>query len=65
MTDRNKKGRQAFLKGSKNGHHILTEIQVREIKFGNMNTKECMNMFGISQPTVSAIRCNRSWKHIK
>jgi hypothetical protein len=68
MKDRNNKGRQAFLKGSKNGQAILTEDQVIKIRefrsICKTPVKELANMFCVSVCCIEDILYNRSWRHI-
>lgn len=62
MEDRSSKGRYA---GIWNGRSVLTEQEVRAIRFTEIGTiKEIASKYGISKSAVSAIINNISWTHI-
>jgi len=52
-----------------NSNQILKPEQVKEIKIALLNSYKGINndlakKYGISNGTISQIRCNRKWKHI-
>jgi len=55
--------------GEKSGHHTLKEQDVIEIRLlcdeGILTQKQIAKKFGVSRMTISAIKNNRRWKHIK
>lgn len=67
IKDRDKKGRQADIRGSKNPHSKLTEEKVTKIKeslsFGISIIKLGIE-YGVSFSNISKIKCGHTWKHI-
>jgi len=53
-------------KGQKHGRSKLTEIEAKEIKYGNKNLfqSEIAEKYGITQSQVSRIRLGKLWNHI-
>ncbi len=64
--DKMAKGRNKIMHGSKHGMHILTEKEVLEIRNlkGKVRTRDLAKMFLVSEPTISMILHNKTWKHI-
>lgn len=53
--------------GSKNPNSLLTEEKVKEIKLSLINGNSIRILstkFNVSIPTISAIKHNRTWKHV-
>jgi hypothetical protein len=69
MNDRNRKNRQAKLKGSANGFSILYEKQVIEIKNllkqGDLSFPKIAKIYGVSRSTISAISTGQNWSWLK
>lgn len=67
MDDRNKRGRQAKLKGSKNGSSKLTEDQVIEIKhrlsLGETQVSIASD-YGVRNTLISKIKLGINWSHV-
>jgi len=65
MDDRNRKNRQAKLKGSTNGFSKLKEEEVKEIKSlvfsGEHVYSEIAKRFNVCQSTISAIANGQNW----
>ena len=55
------------IRGENSNFAILTEEQVREIKFGykNLMYKEIASLYNVSPPLISLIKNNKRWKHVK
>jgi predicted XRE-type DNA-binding protein len=67
IADRDVKGRQVTLKGSKNVNAKLTEAAVKEIKLllaSGVMQKLIAKQFDVSQSNVSDIKRGRIWGHI-
>lgn len=62
--DRDEKGHQISHPGEEHGMAILTESQVKCILSSPESGRSLALKFGVSEVTVSAIRCGRLWKHI-
>ncbi len=66
--DRVKKGRQAKLKGSKNGRAKLIESDIPEIKKdleqGILTQREIAVKFDVSKAQISRIKLGTNWKHV-
>ena len=61
--------RSKFTTGTKNPKAVLTENQVREIKFkhfleGKLSQQQIANMYKVSKGAIGGIVQNRTWKHI-
>jgi len=52
------------LKGCDNPASILTEKQAAKIKIDRSKVKDIALKYGVSIPTIEAIRYGRTWKHI-
>jgi len=52
------------LRGSAHGMAILTEAKVRRIRASKKPTRELAAKYGVSIPTIHAIRSGRLWKHV-
>lgn len=52
------------LKGKDNPAAILTEKQVIKIKADRSKVKDIAEKYGVSIPTIEAIRYGRTWKHL-
>lgn len=56
------------LRGSRNGHAILSEEQVREIRHqlqtAKISPKQMAVDYGVSRSAIEAIKYRRNWKHI-
>lgn len=62
--DRDQKGRQA--RGTNVNTNVLTEHQAREILASiGVTQKTLATRYGVSEYAISAIRCGRTWKHLK
>lgn len=61
--------RGTFIKGSKHGNAKLCEEQVWEIKSllkeGCMKHKEIAEIFAVDRSTITDIRRNKTWKHLR
>lgn len=68
MRDRNKKGRQARLRGESNGHARLSEADVLAIKSlyakGVASTEAIGREFGVSGRQVRYILRGKAWAHL-
>lgn len=62
MTDKVGKNRQN--KGENHGRHKLTELEAIAIRNDPREYTIIAAEYGISVPTVSDIKCARSWKHL-
>ena len=62
MRDCVNKNRQWLPKGSKNGRSKLTDEQSFNIYKDTRKQKDIAKEYGISQPQVSYIKCNKTWK---
>jgi len=53
--------------GKSNGNSKLDDVKVIEIKklIGKLPNKKIGEMFGVNDRTISNIKLNKSWKHIK
>lgn len=69
MNDRNRKNRQAKLKGSTNGFSKLKEEEVREIKnlisSGEYIYLKIAERFNVCRSTISAIANGQNWSWLK
>lgn len=68
MSDRNSKGRQARLRGSRNGHSKLKESVVSEIKAmlaDGVTQCDIAEKYSVSQATISDIKLEKIWSHVK
>lgn len=66
LQDRNLKGRS--IKGHKNGRCILTEKDIPIIKSllkEKIDQRDIAKKFGVAQTTISSIKLNKSWSHLK
>lgn len=68
MRDMQAKGRRASFQGEKSGLALLTEKQVREIRFlhssGQKSYKALALQFRVSKSAISEIVTRKTWKHI-
>jgi hypothetical protein len=58
----------AYFKGENNPNHILTKKQIIQIKMLfklNFKNKEISKLYNISSATISMIKNNKIWNHIK
>jgi hypothetical protein len=62
--DRDLRMRNTYLRGEQHNMCKLTEGQVVEIFFLAGNHRKIAERFGISRPTVTAIKAGRLWKHL-
>jgi len=62
--DRDEKGHQISHPGEEHGMAILTETQARHVLTSPQTGRSLALELGVSECTVSAIRCGRLWKHI-
>lgn len=65
MQDQFSKRRHAF--GEKNGHAILTEDAVREIRRRCANGERGVSLareYGVCHSTITAIKNGRNWRHV-
>jgi predicted XRE-type DNA-binding protein len=67
---RNTKNKMSLKKkGESNLFHKLTEENIKEIKFlleqDILSQKEIAKIFGVVQTTISMIKLNKAWSHIK
>lgn len=60
------KGRQrtGSNKGETNGRALMTADQVRQIRASKASHSQAAKIYGVSKPTVAAIRSRRLWSHI-
>jgi hypothetical protein len=65
VADMVSKGRQATLKGERNGQARLTESEVREIHASMARSPVIAAYYGISVPLIERIKGGKSWKHLK
>jgi len=67
--DRKAKGRNADLRGGRQGSSALNVLQVRVIKklcdLSSMSQRAIGDIFGVADTTISAIKTKKSWGHIK
>jgi hypothetical protein len=52
-------------KGERSGHNILTEENVREIRSSKETGRSLAKRFGVHFATISSVRNNINWKHVK
>jgi DNA-binding XRE family transcriptional regulator len=53
-------------RGEKNSQAKLTEKQIKEIRaIKDLSQDKIAKIYGISQTTISEIRLNKTWKHLK
>lgn len=64
IRDKFRHGTFRVAKGVEAGGAILTEDQVRRIKFGSERCCDLASEFGVSRPTVTQIRKGKTWAHI-
>jgi len=68
MADKTRKGRQARLKGMRNGRAKLTENQIYEIRdryiLGDVTVSQLAREYGVSRTTVRRIVTYQLWRHI-
>ncbi|MBA8799132.1 hypothetical protein FHW77_002851 [Agrobacterium sp. RC10-4-1] len=62
MTDKVRKNRQD--KGDIHGRHKLSEREAIAIRSDPRPYAEIATAFGVTVPTISDIKCARSWKHL-
>lgn len=62
--DREKRSRNTYLRGEQHNMCKLTEEQVIEIFTLAGSHKQIAEKFGISRPTVTAIKNGRLWNHV-
>lgn len=65
MEDRNRKGRNADIRGSKNAMSILTEDLVGRLRLETGTHQEVATAYGLKMKTVASVRQRRSWKHVR
>lgn len=67
--DKLSKGREAKVKGEKNGCHKLTWIQVDEIrkqyKKGHISQRQLAEIYGVVQTTIGGVLRGKYWKQDK
>ncbi len=67
-TKQQRKHLSNMLKGTNNPRAILSEQDVREIRTAleeeSASIKDLSTKFGVSRPTISAIKNYRNWKHV-
>lgn len=61
LLDRDKKNRQA--RGSRQGHSILTEENVRHIKSSAATNQELAYKYSVSKSTIGKIRTGVNWRN--
>lgn len=62
--DRNKKGRNADVRGSKNPNTNLTEEIVLKIRASTKSYRQIAKEFGTSKSRVCGIKLRQTWRHI-
>lgn len=62
--DQNKNKRPAWRVGEQNGNSKLTEQDVRAIRLSTLNSNRLAIAYGLSLPTIIAIRKRETWKHV-
>jgi len=62
--DRDEKGHQISHPAEEHGMVILTETQVKHVLTSPQSRRSLVLDMGVSEVTISAIRCNRLWRHI-
>lgn len=62
--DRDFRARNTYLRGEQHNMCKLTEAQAVEIFFLPGNHRKIAEKFGISRPTVTAIKAGRLWRHL-
>ena len=62
--DRDRKGRQVPMKGSKHGRAKLTEADIRAIRADNRIQREIAADYGIDRANVSEIKSFKIWRHV-
>lgn len=65
MRDMVAKGRQATLKGNKNGRAKLTESEVIDIRDDSRSQRKIAKIYEISQAHVHRIKSLKLWSHIE
>jgi len=64
MVMKGRQGRHGRLRGEAHPMVLLTENDVRNIRSSAEPAQILANRFGVSRPTISAIRTGRNWKHV-
>lgn len=64
MHDMIAKGRKVVVRGENSKHAKLNEERVREIRNSRLSWRAFEAKYGVSQGTVSDVRCGRTWKHV-
>jgi len=67
MRDKNSKGRGNYARGARNGHSVLTEKDVLEIRkrcASGETRRDVAKDYGISGPHVSNLVNKKSWAHV-
>ena len=59
------KGRQTRLQGVDNGHAILTELDVIEIRNSTLSSYKIAPMYGVVPSAIRSVKHRRTWKHLK
>lgn len=61
ICDRVSRNRNGAARGTANGSNKLSVEQVRAIRADQRTSREIAREYGISQPTVAAIKCGKIW----
>lgn len=64
VRDRDRKGRQASVRGSMQGQAKLTEAQVVVIRGDKRSLREIAAEYRVDKSLISMIRLNKIWKHV-
>lgn len=64
MADMVAKGRQQRQPGEKHPCALLTDAQALAILADPRSAREIAPVYGVSQSTISMLRCGRNWRHI-
>ncbi|WP_165365573.1 HNH endonuclease [Bacillus albus] len=66
VNDMVERGRNA--KGERNGSAKLSNSDIRQIKdllSKNYTCAEISRMYGVARPSISSIKLNKTWRHVK
>lgn len=59
------KGRQKYVKGEDTYNHVLTELDIREIRLDHRTQREIASDYGVNQCTVWKIKQKKVWRHVE
>lgn len=67
VRDIDARDRRVVVRGERNGHAVLTEqavLEIRALAESGVRHADIADEFGVSKPTISAVATRRNWRHV-